>query len=150
MSLVKKRTNGVFLCPQFGYWFLAWIFHSCGLNNRMNTGQNFDPLNSSVALNPFRTAKPPKNGNDSLCLKSKPQVKGSLKLSSRINLGRQGAHVPSYRLWTHPISSPTVLKGLNQMTGWLNQDDLKKMIASIKDDALKKVSSLCNREVKLF
>ena len=28
-----------------------------------------------VYFNPFRTAKPPRNGNHRLCLKQKPQVK---------------------------------------------------------------------------
>ena len=37
--------------------------------------------------------------------------KVSLKLPSRINLGRRGARVPSSPLWTQPSSSPTAPKG---------------------------------------
>ena len=37
-----------------------------------------------VLLNPFRTAKPPTNGNHRLCLKSKPQVKCHWTLPSRL------------------------------------------------------------------
>ena len=38
--------------------------------------------------------------------------KVSLKLTSRINLGRRGAHVPSSRLWTQPTSTHTARKAL--------------------------------------
>ena len=56
-------------------------------------------------INPFRTAKQATNGNHGLCLKSKPQVNLSLKLPSRINFGRRGAHAELSTLDTaHKLS----------------------------------------------
>ena len=37
--------------------------------------------------------------------------KVSLKLTSRINLGRRATHAPNSRLWTQSTSTPTVWKG---------------------------------------
>ena len=47
--------------------------------------------------------------------KIKTTSKVSLKLPSRINLGRRGSHAPRSWLWTQAISSPTAPKRLNTL-----------------------------------
>ena len=76
-----------------GYSNNANIYHSTTPEQyfRQQYFKNFDLIISPI--NPFRSAKAPLNGNHRLKIMSKIETtsKVSLKLTSRVNLGRRGA-----------------------------------------------------------